>query len=456
MPSNSTLTVVSAGAICPLPLVVPLPWRHKPVRPPDHLPGVASHATLHCGGGFQGWRRVPVGLRGSLQEDLHPRGEILLSLPQWNNKVFPCVNVLEGRLSYRHENISTTNVTSDGSVSVFPCTERSRGLHRWDEVLPDGFLQNLHGLRRGHVEPAELWGPDAHRSVQSWGLWSRWPQCLVRALWSWLMLWNFALVLAAVCRRSFYCCKGDKKLLRFLPVTGTAVWMCRQVGRCWWLETTWESSSCSVWTDRRSEVILLARTIIRRLKRFPILWISCCRWAVQIFSNKLHKSKVSHAEFNTRCDWLLATASIDHTVKLWDLRNIKDKNSYLHDLPHEKAVNSGKTPEFGCLLRSLNAFTVYSPYGSVSGNAQVGLQLHLLLYHSLLQPGGLLQTAHHGPVRPDPGLLVLRLVQASANHTASPQTVSAPDAHQGFFTTVGPNSINNWRFWDFFIYAIMS
>lgn len=167
---------------------------------------------------------------------------------------------------------------------------------------------------------------------------------------------------------------------------------------------------------------------------------------MQIFSNKLHKSKVSHAEFNTRCDWLLATASIDHTVKLWDLRNIKDKNSYLHDLPHEKAVNSGKTPEFGCLLRSLNAFTVYSPYGSVSGNAQVGLQLHLLLYHSLLQPGGLLQTAHHGPVRPDPGLLVLRLVQASANHTASPQTVSAPDAHQGFFTTVGPNSINNWRF----------
>ncbi|XP_061138203.1 DNA damage-binding protein 2 isoform X1 [Syngnathus typhle] len=60
----------------------------------------------------------------------------------------------------------------------------------------------------------------------------------------------------------------------------------------------------------------------------------------KIFSNKLHKAKVTHAEFNPRCDWLLATASVDHTVKLWDLRNMKDKKSFLHDMPHEKAINS--------------------------------------------------------------------------------------------------------------------
>ncbi|XP_029910083.1 DNA damage-binding protein 2 isoform X2 [Myripristis murdjan] len=60
----------------------------------------------------------------------------------------------------------------------------------------------------------------------------------------------------------------------------------------------------------------------------------------KIFSDKLHKAKVTHAEFNSRCDWLLATASVDHTVKLWDLRNIKDKKSYLHELPHVKPVNS--------------------------------------------------------------------------------------------------------------------
>ncbi|KAK6309415.1 hypothetical protein J4Q44_G00208780 [Coregonus suidteri] len=60
----------------------------------------------------------------------------------------------------------------------------------------------------------------------------------------------------------------------------------------------------------------------------------------QIFNEKLHKAKVTHAEFNPRCDWLMATASVDHTVKLWDLRNIKDKNSFLHEMVHDKAVNS--------------------------------------------------------------------------------------------------------------------
>ncbi|KAG5848913.1 DNA damage-binding protein 2 isoform X2 [Anguilla rostrata] len=59
-----------------------------------------------------------------------------------------------------------------------------------------------------------------------------------------------------------------------------------------------------------------------------------------IWNHKLHKAKVTHAEFNPCCDWLLATASVDHTVKLWDLRSIKDKSSFLHEMPHEKAVNS--------------------------------------------------------------------------------------------------------------------
>ncbi|XP_047244053.1 DNA damage-binding protein 2 isoform X1 [Girardinichthys multiradiatus] len=68
----------------------------------------------------------------------------------------------------------------------------------------------------------------------------------------------------------------------------------------------------------------------------------------KIFSSKLHKAKVTHAEFNSRCDWLLATASVDHTVKLWDLRNIKDKKSFLHELPHERAVNSAYFNPLDC------------------------------------------------------------------------------------------------------------
>ncbi|XP_028286834.1 DNA damage-binding protein 2 [Parambassis ranga] len=84
----------------------------------------------------------------------------------------------------------------------------------------------------------------------------------------------------------------------------------------------------------------------------------------KIFSNKLHKAKVTHAEFNLRCDWLLATASVDHTVKLWDLRNIKDKTSFLHELPHDKAVNSAYFNPFDCskLLTTdqLDQIRVYS------------------------------------------------------------------------------------------------
>uniref|UniRef100_UPI003AAB5D5C DNA damage-binding protein 2 n=1 Tax=Centroberyx gerrardi TaxID=166262 RepID=UPI003AAB5D5C len=68
----------------------------------------------------------------------------------------------------------------------------------------------------------------------------------------------------------------------------------------------------------------------------------------KIFSNKLHKAKVTHAEFNSRCDWLMATASVDHTVKLWDLRNIKDKKSFLHEMPHDKAVNSAYFSPLDC------------------------------------------------------------------------------------------------------------
>uniref|UniRef100_A0A8B9KB30 DNA damage-binding protein 2 n=1 Tax=Astyanax mexicanus TaxID=7994 RepID=A0A8B9KB30_ASTMX len=84
----------------------------------------------------------------------------------------------------------------------------------------------------------------------------------------------------------------------------------------------------------------------------------------KIFSEKLHKAKVTHAEFNPRCDWLVATSSVDNTVKLWDLRNMKDKSSYLHEMKHEKPVNAAYFNPTDCtkLLTTdqMNEIRIYS------------------------------------------------------------------------------------------------
>ncbi|XP_041480053.1 DNA damage-binding protein 2-like isoform X1 [Lytechinus variegatus] len=60
----------------------------------------------------------------------------------------------------------------------------------------------------------------------------------------------------------------------------------------------------------------------------------------QMWSKRLHKQKVTHCEFNQRCPWLLATASTDKTVKMWDIRNVTNKNGYLYQMAHERPINS--------------------------------------------------------------------------------------------------------------------
>ncbi|KAG9466693.1 DNA damage-binding protein 2 [Eleutherodactylus coqui] len=86
----------------------------------------------------------------------------------------------------------------------------------------------------------------------------------------------------------------------------------------------------------------------------------------EVFKLRLHKKKVTHVEFNPRCDWLLATASVDQTVKLWDLRNMKDKSSCLYTLPHARGVNSAYfSPLDGAKLLTTDQHSeirVYSAY----------------------------------------------------------------------------------------------
>uniref|UniRef100_A0A6J0U4K8 DNA damage-binding protein 2 n=1 Tax=Pogona vitticeps TaxID=103695 RepID=A0A6J0U4K8_9SAUR len=85
----------------------------------------------------------------------------------------------------------------------------------------------------------------------------------------------------------------------------------------------------------------------------------------KIWNLKLHKKKVTHVEFNSRCDWLMATASVDRTVKIWDLRNIKDKSSCLHVLPHDKPVNAAYfSPIDGAKLLSTDQYNEIRVYSS--------------------------------------------------------------------------------------------
>ncbi|XP_007497473.2 DNA damage-binding protein 2 isoform X3 [Monodelphis domestica] len=60
----------------------------------------------------------------------------------------------------------------------------------------------------------------------------------------------------------------------------------------------------------------------------------------EVWNLRLHKKKVTHVALNPHCDWLLATASVDQTVKIWDLRQVRGKSCFVHWMPHERAVNA--------------------------------------------------------------------------------------------------------------------
>uniref|UniRef100_A0A452UFG4 DNA damage-binding protein 2 n=1 Tax=Ursus maritimus TaxID=29073 RepID=A0A452UFG4_URSMA len=59
-----------------------------------------------------------------------------------------------------------------------------------------------------------------------------------------------------------------------------------------------------------------------------------------LWNLRMHKKKVTHVALNPCCDWFLATASVDQTVKIWDLRQVRGKSSFLHSLPHSHPVNA--------------------------------------------------------------------------------------------------------------------
>ena len=46
-----------------------------------------------------------------------------------------------------------------------------------------------------------------------------------------------------------------------------------------------------------------------------------------VCQQKIHKGKITHVEFSKHHEYLLATASVGHEVKIWDVRNMKNANS---------------------------------------------------------------------------------------------------------------------------------
>lgn len=70
----------------------------------------------------------------------------------------------------------------------------------------------------------------------------------------------------------------------------------------------------------------------------------------ELWNLRLHKKKVTHTALNPCCDWFLATASVDQTVKIWDLRQVKGKSSFLYSLPHSHPVNAAHFSPDGAQL----------------------------------------------------------------------------------------------------------
>ncbi|XP_071541524.1 DNA damage-binding protein 2-like isoform X2 [Panulirus ornatus] len=60
----------------------------------------------------------------------------------------------------------------------------------------------------------------------------------------------------------------------------------------------------------------------------------------QLWQEKLHKQKVTHIEFCRSMPWCLVTTSVDRSLKIWDIRNMKTRNSYVVNHMHRKPINS--------------------------------------------------------------------------------------------------------------------
>jgi len=91
----------------------------------------------------------------------------------------------------------------------------------------------------------------------------------------------------------------------------------------------------------------------------------------------LHDKKVYCADYSATRPWLLATSSIDRTVRLWDTRSFSSqaKPKPLHELPHGLAVTAARFSPTGTKLLTTcndNLLRVYDASGDASWAAKRG------------------------------------------------------------------------------------
>ena len=167
---------------------------------------------------------------------------------------------------------------------------------------------------------------------------------------------------------------------------------------------------------------------------------------LQIWNKKLHKSKVTHVEFSPRDKHILCTASIDHTVKIWDLRMINDKKSFLCELKHERGLNSGEwggNKESGCMhifigVGELNNWELNKEFALSSASPEsttCGWPNLWLLCCSVLQSDGWMSFTDDGSAPWDADLQSAHVPTGEHHHTPAP-VLPAPHTVQARQTFV--------------------
>ncbi|XP_066980294.1 DNA damage-binding protein 2-like [Macrobrachium rosenbergii] len=71
----------------------------------------------------------------------------------------------------------------------------------------------------------------------------------------------------------------------------------------------------------------------------------------EIWKGKLHKQKITHLECCPSNSNYIISASVDRTMKVWDVRSLKSQKSCLYSLEHNSPINSAYfSPSGGCVL----------------------------------------------------------------------------------------------------------